>query len=403
MFNVLACFAESLNEFGSEDTTATQYFLDTGEVARRGFCWGGVHLWECCPSKGMEHFVKGAVPKDFGRTRPPYGLYEGKDNYPVDDLKLGMLNAEKLLNQYKWAAPGKIDTGDLKRINWSKRVLGYTDGKASVVINHDGLTVASKEGIPDQGIVVGFFLTPCVAQLILNADIINLEWISGSQAVVAFNHSAYGGVISCWYLAGKPNAKEQHEIIDVYFNNQTMQYKRFNNKLEKIMNVNIPKIPKTNKKAEVVEEATQPEVTTVEKIEPAEVEKPTTVVKAIEQAKEALEKCDKTTEKAPENVENETPKQPENAVEPTIDDVFEDTLRQLAEIPNNPLEGVVKDLKFLAKTVTGLRKRVNKEMKHSADSAELKTLQQENKDLQKRVNALQATVKAQAELLQKQL
>jgi len=42
-------------------------------------------------------------------------------------------------------------------------------------------------------------------------------------------------------------------------------------------------------------------------------------------------------------------------------------------------------------------------MKHSADSAELKTLQQENKDLQKRCNALQATVKAQAELLQKQL
>lgn len=117
MFNVLACFAESINEHGGVDTTATQYFLDTGEVARRGFCWGGVHLWEYCPSKGMEHFVKGAVPRDFGRSRPTYGLYEGKDNYPVDDLKLGMLNAEKLLNQYKWAAPGKIDTGDLKRIN----------------------------------------------------------------------------------------------------------------------------------------------------------------------------------------------------------------------------------------------------------------------------------------------
>ena len=402
MFNVLACFAESLAEHGGEDTTATQYFLDTGEgFARRGFCWGGVHLWEHCPSKGMEHFVKGAVPKDFGRTRPTYGLYEGKDNYPVDDLKLGMLNAEKLLSQYKWAAPGKIDTGDLKRINWSKRVLGYTDGKASVVINYDGLTVASKEGIPDQGSVVGFFLTPCVAQLVLNADVINLEWISGSQAVIAFNHSAYGGVISCWYLAAKPNAKEQREIIDVYFNEQKTQYKRFNNKLEKqeMKLVNIPTIPKTNKKAEVIEEAPQVAVNTVEKVEPEEIEKPTTAAKEVEQTKEALEKCTKTSE----NVENETPKQLENVEEPTIDWVFEDILKQITEIPNNPLEGVVKDLKFLAKTVTGLRKRVNKEMKHSADSAELKTLQQENKDLQKRVNALQATVKAQAELLQKQL
>lgn len=395
-------FVDSFNEqTGGMEASCSQYLYDDGKLCRRGLCCGGIHLWENLPSKGAEHFITGRIP--VGEHELKDGLYVGNKYRDQDDLKLAMITPEKLHKHWDMCnQESSLDVLMMNHIAWERRVIvadALEQGKWAADQPFAGsqfcLKKITKENIKPATFnegdnVVQFFFTFGVACMVQGARRYNLIKINDRLTVLAFDGCSYGGIVAAW-----KSTTDTPEGIIIDGDEYTLLKNQIERK-EKKMKINldnevkkaveIPAVPKTAKTAEK-----EPE-TTIPRVEPEKVEKP--------------EVNPQTTDVGIHNyavnpAEEKTPF--DEPLPTTIDSEFEDGLRQLTELFTNPFEQVPKDIKSVTKHFTALRKRVAREMKNSADSAELKTLKAENKELQKRVAALQAAVKSQAELLQKQL
>jgi hypothetical protein len=413
----MADFLDAFNEQTKDmDSSCSQYLYDDGNICRRGLCCGGTHLWENLPSEGTEHLVVDRIP--VGEHRLYNGLYRGKKYRQQDDLKVAMITPGNIHKH--WALrdqESSVDWHVLSSIAWERRVLiaeapeqgaWIMDtpfaGGASMRLQKLS-TCEIKPAEFDEGKnVLAFFFTPGVAPMLNAARTFNLISIKPGLTVLVFDGPVYGGIVAAWRIKTSNN-----EIISIngedYVLLQNM-IKRKDNKMKINLDndvkkaVEIPVVPKAGKTAETVPE------TTIPKVEPEKADKPAVIKERIEDPSERQEmkhEVRKRAEEYADQLAEEKSHAFDEPLPPTIDGEFEDGIRQLTEILTNPFDQVPKDIKAVTKHFTALRKRVAREMKNSADSAELKTIKAENKELQKRVAALQAAVKSQAELLQKQL
>lgn len=405
-------FLEAFNEqTEGMEASCSQYLYDDGKICRRGLCCGGIHLWENLPSKGAEHFITGRIP--VGEHKLKDGLYVGNKYRDQDDLKLAMITPEKLHKHWDLCnQESSLDVLMMNHIAWERRVViaeasvqGMWAADQPFAGSQFCLKKISKEDIEpaafDSGRnVIQFFFKLGVAYMVQGARSYNIIKINDRLTVLAFDGCAYGGIVAAWKATtdtpeGISIDGAEYSLLKTQIERKEKKMKiNLDNEVKKA--VEIPAVPKAAKTAEKEPETTNP------RVEPEAVKKPDVV----KEPKKAAEVNPQTTDAGIHNyavnpAEEKTPF--DEPLPTTIDGEFEDGLRQLAELFTNPFEQVPKDIKAVVKHFTALRKRVAKEMKNSADSAELKTLKAENKDLQKRVAALQAAVKSQAELLQKQL
>lgn len=348
------------------DTTANQYLLDTGTDARRGFTYGGIHMWEHMVSQGSEHFVKGLAPLTVTGTRD--GLYIGENNLPFDEIKAATLAKEKLESHWGMA---QGDPKPFLEVDWKHRVTVQHDEDGNSLLIHSAepfRAVLLGEHIPEEnGYITAFYIgdhMPALLPVLKTATQMDVIWIAPHQSVLAFDSPTVGGVISCWFMAGKPGADDQKETIKVKIGGETFTYHRHNNLIQKgeqNMKIDIPTVP-----TEKAEKQLPSGETTNPKIEPEEVEKPAKVA-------------------PPESVSGENV--PELTIEEQLEAAFNkaETLKTLAS-------ELVKELKPLIKAVAKMKKE-------SANSTEVKELKAENKDLTAKNKALEKELAAKKQAL----
>ena len=349
----------------SEGATSNHYLLDTTQgECRRGFTYGGIHLWEHVPSQNVDHLVKGLSPVTCTGMRD--GLYVGQQTLPYDELKGATLAPDKLMTHWKLAS---VDNSKLIGVNWKHTVLVLRDKGHAQLLIHDfppWKPILLGEHIPEcDGFITAFHigaLMPALLPYVELANSINLSWISESQSVLAFDTDTIGGVISCWYPDGKAeNPKE--EDIKVKIGGELFTYHRINNILTKKggkqMNIKIPTNPAA-KKAEVEEVKN-----------PVEIETTAVEETSQEPAQEAMP--------------------PEPAEEPTIEQQLEAAFNR-AETIKTLVTELVKELKPLMKAVGKMKKE-------AGNSTEVKELRAENKELQAKNKALEKEVAAKNQAL----
>lgn len=349
-----------------------QYIADNGEVAKRGYWSGGVHIWENLTSKGMEHMCVGPVPTESSKIAAN-GLRVGVPTREYDELKAGVVTLTKV--QGHWNAT-PLDQPYLKDIDWTHGVVCTRE----LIIDRNNYLQLLTDKIPEETTAVYYNVGKTLAKVFKDARLW-LTWSSDEdKALLHFDTPAMGGVILSWDCNGGGK-----EIIDATWMGTPCRFVREGSKLI---------LKKDDMKVKRVEEPKEEGITikmpggtmTLPKIPMS----PAT--KAEEKAEKLVKKAEPETPDLPgvpepvEVIPKERPKKPFEGLD----------LEELLEA----MEESIGKMKEAFQPMLQILRGIAKETKNSASSAELKALKAENKELTSKVKQLEKELASKKAALQ---